>query len=217
MRIALIGATGLVGAALGDRLLAAGHDVHALTRRPTGRHHPRWHEHGGEMESWPDMVETLSPDAAVSALGTTWRKAGSEDAFRAVDQHGVIAFAAAAHRAGARRMASVSAAGASADSSNFYLRTKGRADRALEAIGFDRLDLFRPGLLVGSRANDRRLAERIGIALSPVTNLFLRGPLAPYAAIPTAIVADAILASLSAEGGGLHVHENPAIRRLAGD
>lgn len=144
------------------------------------------------------------------------RAAGSEAAFRAVDFDAVVAFAAAARRAGARHMLSVSSVGADAQSRNFYLRIKGEMERALEALGFDRLDIFRPGLLRGERGSDRRLGERLGIALSPVVNLALRGRLDRFAAIDAALVASAVHACLGREEPGTFRHENRDIRRLAG-
>jgi uncharacterized protein YbjT (DUF2867 family) len=170
--------------------------IHALVRRPSGRAHERWHEHVAPASDWPRLAEGLAVDAAVSALGTTMRSAGSEAAFRAVDLDSVVAFAAAARRAGARHMVTVSSVGADPEAWNFYLRTKGEMEQALEALGFDRLDILRPGLLRGDRGADRRLGERVGIALSPVANLLLRGRLDRYAAIDADIVAAAIAGAL---------------------
>ena len=94
------------------------------------------------------------------------RQAGSQAAFRAVDFDMVVAFARAAAAAGARRMVTVSSVGADPGSANFYLRIKGEMEAALEALGFERLDIFQPGLLRGPRGGDRRPGERIAIALA---------------------------------------------------
>lgn len=218
LRLVLIGATGLVGGLLADRQLAraGGPDIHALVRRPTRRSHERWHEQVAPASHWPALMHGLAPDAAVSALGTTMRAAGSEAAFRSVDLDSVVALAAAARRAGARHMVTVSSVGADPSSGNFYLRIKGEMERALEALAFGRLDILRPGLLRGERGADRRLGERIGIALSPLANLFLRGPLDRFAAIDADIVAAAIEACLAREAGGVWSHGNRDIRKLAG-
>lgn len=213
MHILLIGATGLVGGLLAGRLLARGHEVRALVRRPTARRARGWHEHVAPMGEWPRLVTVAH--AAISCLGTTWAKAGSEQAFRAVDQEAVLAFARAARAAGVPRFLSISSVGADAHSRGFYLRVKGETDEALAAIGFDRLDIFRPGLLLGERGGDRRVGERIGIALNPLVSLVLRGSWARFAGIPANLVADAIVAAVEQDGSGRFVHENAAIRRLA--
>lgn len=215
MRIALIGGTGLIGGHLADRLLAAGEQVHAILRRPSGRRGAGWHEHVAPVADWPGIASGLPADVAISALGTTMRAAGSQAAFRAVDHDAVIAFAEAARHAGVRHMVTVSSVGADPASRNFYLKLKGEVEEALTKIGFERLDIFRPGLLRGQRGGERRFGERFGIMLSPLANLFLQGRLDRYAAIDAAVVVDAILAVLHAGPTGLHVHENRAIRRLA--
>ena len=143
------------------------------------------------------------------------RSAGSQAAFRAVDLETVAELAAAARRGGARHMAAVSSVGADPGSANFYLRTKGEMESALEALGFERLDIFRPGLLRGDRGGERRLGERLGIALSPLAGLVLRGSLDRFAAIDAGIVAAAIAAVLGRREPGLHRHHNRDIRRLA--
>jgi uncharacterized protein YbjT (DUF2867 family) len=215
MQVAMIGATGLVGSLAASRMLAQGWIVEALSRRPSGFEHPGWREHVAPPEEWAGIVSSLGAEAAVSALGTTMRQAGSRAAFRTVDHDLVVVFARAAAGAGARRMVTISSVGADPRAANFYLRTKGEMEAALEAIGFDRLDFLRPGLLRGPRGGDRRLGERVGIALSPVVNLFLRGSLDRFAAIDADRVAVAVAGALRQTEPGTYRHENRAIGWLA--
>ena len=210
MRIALIGATGLVGSRLAP--LLGGHDVVLLTRRPTGLSGVT--ELIGAAHEWPAMLAGQKLDAAVSALGSTWRKSGSWEAFERVDRHAVVGFAKAALAAGARQMVLVSSVGADAQSASGYLAIKGRAEDDLAKLGFDRLDVLRPGLLRGPRGGDRRLKERLGIALSPLVNLFLRGAADRFAAIDAADVAKAIAALLGRPEPGTFIHHNRELRRL---
>jgi uncharacterized protein YbjT (DUF2867 family) len=215
VRVALIGATGLVGSRLVPLLLREGHEVEALVRRDALSAHPRLRTHLADPGEWPAIAARLGAEGAISALGTTMRKAGSEAGFRAVDLDMVTAFAAAARKSGARRFVTVSSVGADAGSRNFYLRIKAEMEAALEGLGFERLDVFRPGLLRGERGPDRRLGERIGIALSPLVNLALRGPLSRFAAIDSAAVARAVAASIREPAPGTFVHHNREILRLA--
>lgn len=218
MRVVMIGATGLVGSLLAERLLADGifDEVHAIGRRASGTAHARWHEHVAPPCEWPTHVAAIGADVAASALGTTMRVAGSKAAFRAVDLDMVTAFARAASEAGARRMLTVSSVGADPASRLFYPALKGEMEDALAGIGFDRLDVLRPGLLRGERGGERRLAERLGIAVSPLVNLVMLGALARYAAIDANVVANAAAACLYRHEPGLRVHDNRSIRQLAG-
>ena len=174
-------------------------------------------QHVADSAEWADRIAGLNPDVAISCLGTTWNKSGrSEAAFRAVDLELVLAFAAAAQKAGARHMISVSSVGASAKSAGFYLRTKGEVEDGLKQPGFERLDILRPGLLIGERGGERRLGERVGIMLSPLTDALLHGSLRRYRSIDSGTVARAI-ANLAAHGGqGTFVHENDGIAALGG-
>ena len=216
-RLLLLGATGLVGSHLASRLLVRPQslEVHALGRNPSRRSGQAWREHVAPAPDWPAIVRDIAPDLVVSALGTTRRKAGSESAFRAVDLDLVVDAARAAQAAGARQMVVVSSVGADAGSRNFYLRTKGEMERALEELRVDRLDIIHPGLLRGTRGADRRLGERIGIAASPVVNLLLRGRLDRFAAIDASVVAAAIAALLGRTGRGRFVHHNRELHALA--
>lgn len=215
MHVAMIGATGLVGSLAVRRMLAQGCTVIALLRRPSGLVHPDFREHVAPPEEWPAIVGSLEPDAAVSALGTTIRRAGSQAAFRVVDLDMVADFARAEATAGARRMVTVSSVGADPGSAHFYLRIKGEMESALEGLGFERLDIVRPGLLRGPRGGDRRPGERFAIALSPLVNFVLKGKLDRFAAIDADVVAAAVVGALGRTEPGTYRHENRSIRTLA--
>lgn len=210
MIVAHIGATGLIGRQLWP-LIEAEHDLLVLSRRPSGAAREKL----GPMEEWPALIGGEKVDVAISTLGTTWKKAGNWDRFAAVDRDAVLAFARAAHAAGARHFLTVSSSGASAASRNRYLRLKGDVEEALGTMGFQRVDILRPGLLLGERHGDRRLSERIGIMLDPVSRLFLRGSLDRYAGIEAVAVARALAALVERPEPGLFRHHNREIRRLA--
>ena len=112
-------------------------------------------------------------------------------------------------------MVLVSSVGADANSMSEYLALKARVEDDLSRLGFERLDIVRPGLLRGPRGGDRRLKERLGIVLSPITNLFLRGSKERFAAIDAAVVAKAIAALLGEPKPGIFIHHNREIRSLA--
>ncbi|QYU69535.1 NAD(P)H-binding protein [Leptolyngbya sp. 15MV] len=218
MRIALVGATGLIGRSFID-LAARRGDVRltAVSRRemplPPGA---RMEMFVAEPAQWGEVFEAIRPEVLVCALGTTWRKSGRDEAaFRAVDHDLVVETARAAHGHGVQRLIAVSSTGADAKSKNFYLRVKGEAERDLAKVGFKRLDLLQPGLLRGARDGDRRFVERAGIVLSPLTDLFLRGNARRYRPISARTVAEAALALALRRAAGRFKHDNDAILRAA--
>lgn len=216
-KIILAGATGLIGTKLISLFDNSASELHFVARRGVGNLPEKVVEHLAPTEKWPDVVRSVGPAVAISCLGTTWKKSGqNEAAFRAVDLDLVLAFGRAAREAGATQMITVSSVGASSNSPNFYLRTKGEMEDSLQRLGFDRVDILRPGLLTGERGSDRRTGERLAIALSPLTNALLHGPLRRYRSIDAVTVAQAIAALVAKGGQGKFIHENDSIDALAG-
>jgi uncharacterized protein YbjT (DUF2867 family) len=169
-----------------------------------------------EASKWGDVIDAVRPRALICALGTTWKKAGRDEAaFRAVDHDLVLATAEAAKRAGVPNMVLVSAAGADPRSKSFYMRVKGETQEALTRIGFKRLDILRPGLLRGEREGDLRLAERAAIIAAPLIDPLLSGKWERYRSIDAALVAEAALGLALRRAGGRFTHDNAAIRRAA--
>ena len=163
MRVALVGATGLVGrhvveGCVGRRDLR----LAAIARRemplPQGATMEMF---VAEPDNWAQIFEALRPRALICALGTTWKQAGEDEAaFRAVDYDLVLDTARNAREHGCERMVVVSSVGADPHAKQFYLRVKGEVEKELGRVGFHRLDILRPGLLRGERGGDRRPAER---------------------------------------------------------
>lgn len=216
-RVLLAGASGLVGTRV---MQAAGAHpslrLVALTRRevpiPRGT---RMEMMVADPAGWPDAVGAIAPDSVICALGTTRRKAGSEEAFRAVDHDLVLRLAGAAKDAGASQFVLVSSAGADALSKTFYLRVKGEVEAAVAKLRFRRLDVLRPGLLRGARAGDSRPLERLAMLASPLADLLLHGDKRRFRAIDARAVAAAALQLTGEKAAGRFVHDNDAILRAA--
>lgn len=213
MRIILAGATGLIGGLVLDRLLARPEvaSVLVMTRRATGRTHPKLVERLAPLADWPGIVSLGHVDVVISALGTTQKKTPDQAAYEAVDLEAVLALAAAALKAGATHFLTVSSIGATSASGNFYLRTKGRMEDGLRALPFSRLDIFRPGLLRGPRAESRP-GERLWQIVQGVLDPLLVGGLKKYRSIPAQDVADAIIACMLTGANGVFVHDYAAMQ-----
>ena len=217
-RVLLVGATGLVGTRVME--LCVGRDdvrLVALTRREAPMpKRARMEMVVADPADWPRAIARMAPDAVICALGTTWRKAGQDEAaFRAVDEALVLRVARAARAAEVSNFVLVSSVGADRASRAFYLRVKGDVEAALRKLRFPRLDILRPGLLRGPRRGDRRVGERIAIWLSPLGNLFLYGSRRRFRAIDARLVARAALRAATEKARGTFVHDNDAILRLA--
>ena len=139
-----------------------------------------------------DRIELPEIDDVYCCLGTTRSTAGSDEAFRKVDLDYVLVYARAARRAGAVRFLLVSSMGADANSRFLYTRTKGEAEAAVSALGFDVVGIVRPSLLVGQRA-DARPAERAALVIGRMISPFMVGPLRRFRPIEVSSVAAALI------------------------
>ena len=207
MKLLLAGGTGLVGRWLIELAKDRQISITTVGRRITGAV-----ENELEVE-FADLPILPSADIAICTLGTTISDAGSKPAFKAVDFDAVMAFARAAKQSGVRHFLVVTAVGADPDSRAFYSRIKGAVEIELATIGFDRLDILRPGLLLGQRQS-RRFVEQVLQDLSPAIALITRGPWARYASISAEKLAGALLALCHATSPGIFYHHSPELQSL---
>lgn len=201
----LIGATGLIGGLCLQQLQQRGETPLVLARRcPKNLQDKQYWRQQSDLNATPDSV-FAGVDTVICTLGTTQKAAGSKAAFAAVDRDLVLSLATKAHDAGVKHWLQVSALGANANSLIFYNRIKGEADARLQALGFKRLDIVQPSLLLGERTEDRP-GEKISQQLMPLLNPLLRGPLRKMRPVPADMVA-ARLIELSNNGTpGVFVH-----------
>jgi uncharacterized protein YbjT (DUF2867 family) len=211
----VLGATGLVGGLCLELLLAdpAWSRVTVVARRPSGRSHPRLAEVVAGFERLEEHADAFAVDDVFCCLGTTIRKAGSQEAFLRVDHDFPVAAARLASARGARRFLLVTALGADAGSRVFYNRVKGEVERDVSAIPFEGVALLRPSLILGDRA-ERRTAETLAQRLAPLAAPLLVGPLRRYRAVDARAVARAMVRLASDGFRGVRVVENDEIAAI---
>ena len=204
----LLGATGLVGGHLLTQLLddPRYESVVALTRRPLAIQHAKLRQVILDFDH-PDPA-LLRGDDLFCALGTTLRQAGSKEAQYRIDCTYPAEIGRLARQNGVQQYLLVSSLGASAQSSNFYLRTKGELEEKIEALQFQAFVSARPSFLAGERG-EFRLGERIGLIVFRALR-----PLIPrkYRAIQAGQVAAALI-TLANEGlTGTHFVESDRLQ-----
>jgi len=160
-----------------------------------------------------DDAEALTADQVFVCLGTTMKKAGSRQAFRAVDHDAVLEAARVAVAGGARDVFLVSSLGADPAARGFYLRVKGETEAALAELPLRSLHVFRPSILTGARTESRP-AERAGIIVAGLLSPLMAGPLRRYRPIPAALVARAMVRIARDPCEGRFVHESEEIAAL---
>lgn len=97
------------------------------------------------------LVAQGDPVYAVSCVGVgSGSMKWSEDELKALEIGIVGGFARGCHAAGITHFALLSAVGSTPKSRFRYVRVMGLKEQAIEAIGFQRLAIFRPGIIAGN-------------------------------------------------------------------
>jgi len=120
-----------------------------------------------DFEKIGDYKQQLAGiDKAFCTLGSTRKKAGSAEAFRKIDRDYVTNTARVLKEGGTREFGLMTAGGADKNSMFLYNQVKGEVEEDCKAIGFERLAIFRPGLLITPREESRPL-ETFAQAIYP--------------------------------------------------
>ena len=171
------------------------------------------------LEQWiakdDDLLSALKNervDAVICCLGTTIKKAGSKQAFRAVDHDLVIGIAKWAKANNVHTFCVVSAIGADPGSKIFYNKVKGEMERDLASIGLPVVHIFHPSILTGPR-QETRIGERIGIVVISLVSPLMIGPLERYRPMPHDMLAQALINACDLPQSGTYTYSE--IKRIA--
>ena len=206
--VVVLGASGAVGSEAVKALLAmpAVAKVTLLNRRSLSLlESPRMSQH---------VVDPLDPasyrhllaghTAAICTLGVGQPSKVSKDELVRVDKTAALDFACACKDAGVQRFELLSAVGADPKSSNHYLRTKGELRDALRALGFERLSIFQPSMILTPTNRYDRL-QGVLLAVWPTLSPLLGGGLRKYRSIRVETLGAAMARNVGRTGRGFEV------------
>ena len=164
----VIGATGLVGQALVDRLISCDcvTRIITLTRRPHASTSTKLENHVVDFEKLDQAATLFRGHWLFSCLGTTKKQAGSIDAQRKVDLDYQYQAARISAEQGVEHYLLVSSSGANAQSRSAYLQMKGELEEKVQNLPFGRISIFQPSLLLGDRS-EQRMGEALGSLVLP--------------------------------------------------
>jgi len=199
----ILGASGLVGGNLLHILLDSAEydEVLVLLRKELPVKHKKLVQLIVNFDELDKYAGSITGHAVFCCLGTTRSKTPDMVQYRKIDHDYPLQVAQLAHKNGIKHYHLVSAIGANAKSSNFYLKMKGETEDDLQKVGLDTLHIYQPSLLVGDR-KEPRLAERFFAGLMKLINPLMMGGLKKYRSIRSTTVAHAMYKkSLEAESG----------------
>jgi len=201
MKAIIIGASGLVGNLILSEVINDYDfsEVRIFVRKPTGIISPKLKEFVDPLKDISALSSEIQGDVLFNALGTTIKKAGSQEEQQRIDRDLPVAFAKIASANGVKIMLNVSSVGANLNG-GFYLKTKAEMENGTTKFFPNSVFHFRPGLLAGNR-KEFRPAEKIASGVMKIIDPILTGSLKKYRSMPVGKLAKAMV-SLSKNPAG---------------
>ncbi len=200
MKALVIGATGATGKDLVNQLLNDKdfEKVDIFVRKPLDIQNEKLNIHIIDFSKPDEWKHLIKGDVAFSCLGTTLKDAGSKEAQRKVDFDYQYEFAKAAKENNVEDYILVSSYGANPKSKIFYSRMKGELEEAVKQLHFNKITIFKPGML--DRKDSDRTGEALGSRIIKFANKL--GLLESQKPLPTSILAKAMINSSKIKSNG---------------
>jgi uncharacterized protein YbjT (DUF2867 family) len=199
LRVVMLGATGAVGGQVVSSLQAMPqlHKLSLLNRRALPKlDGPHTQQHVVDVFAPASYSGHLAGhDAAICTLGVGEPSKVPHDELVRVDKDAVIAFATACRAANIQHFELLCAVAADPKSRNFYLRTKGELREALVALGFARLSIFQPSMIL-TPTNRYGLSQALMLKVWPLLHPLLQGRATKYRGINIETLGAAMAANL---------------------
>jgi uncharacterized protein YbjT (DUF2867 family) len=212
----LVGASGLVGRQCLQFLLEEPSYTHivVLVRRSLSITHNKLVQHVVDFSELDTLGDYFTTDDVYCCLGTTIKKAGTQEAFRKVDFDYPIKIAALTQHLGANQFLIVTSLGANPHSRIFYNRVKGEVEEAIGKISFPTINIFRPSLLLGD-LTEHRTGEKAGAFIISGLKYMMMGPFRKYRPIQSRDVAKVMVQVAQKNLKGLNIFESKQIQKIA--
>ena len=211
----IIGSTGLIGSELVNLLLDSNDYTKVITfvKRDSGIKHPKLTQYVIDFDKPETYKDLVVGDDFFCTIGTTIKKAGSQDAFRKVDFEYPKQFAAFALDNKVKQFLIISSLNANAMSGNFYLKTKGEIQDFLKNCAFESVAVLQPSLLLGNRT-EFRLGEKVGEFFMKAFSFVFQGNLKKYKPIEGITVAKALLKIAQKNVKGFKIYESDVMQEI---
>lgn len=197
----LFGASGLIGSHVLDYLKKEEEisSIQVFNRSSQNYNsETKVHEIIHNLKNPREIEDKIQGDLLFICLGTTIKKAGSQEKFREIDYELPLKIAQSAKNNGVKSCLLISSLGADANSGNFYLQVKGQLEEAILELGFNHTVIMQPSMLLGKR-EEFRLGEWIGKNMMSALSFLFIGPLAKYKAIHAKDVAKVMVAEMHSQ------------------
>jgi uncharacterized protein YbjT (DUF2867 family) len=210
----VLGGTGLIGHELLKILIADPQytEIHLIGRRDSELASSKIHFHQVDMNEISQHADLFNTDIVFCCLGSTMKSAGSKEAFYKID-FDMVVNAAKNAEGKVQQFLMISSLGANKDSSNFYLRTKGEVEAAVQELNIPSVSILRPSILFGNR-KEKRSGEKMGIVFMKAIQPILIGGLKKYRGNEAANVANALVRLSKQNKQGKFIYESTEVEEM---
>jgi len=211
----VLGATGLTGSLLVNRLLSDEHfsKVIVLVRSQFNLSHPKLIIEQINFLKLFDYQEQFVGDVLFCCIGTTKAKTPDKNLYRQIDYDIPVNAAKICEINNISNFIVMSSMGANVNSSVFYSKLKGEMEQAVLNTKVKNIYILRPSLISGNR-KEFRWFELIAKAAMTVLNLLLVGSFKKYRSIKAETIANAMIA-LDLKGSAVRIIESEQIKKIA--
>ncbi len=211
-KVAIVaGASGLVGRHLTEKLIAdeSYEAIYIIGRRNSTHKSSKITFYESDFNSFPSLTIDNQIDFFCT-LGTTIKKAETQENFKKIDYHAVVKLAKWADELKAKNFTVISSVGANKKSRNFYLRTKGEMESKIRQYKIDNITFIRPSLITGKR-DEFRFGEKLGEYFLMIFGILFIGSLKKYKPISAEKIASKMIFYASKNKSNISIIEGKAL------
>ncbi|MCF4100548.1 NAD-dependent epimerase/dehydratase family protein [Gillisia sp. M10.2A] len=189
----ILGATGLTGRALLNRLLddPKYNKIILFSRSSVNIQNEKIEEHLIDVLQLQQYKDFFRADEVFCCIGTTKSQTPNKDLYHKIDYGIPVSAAKLCRENKIETFLVISALGANANSKVFYNKVKGEMQHAVLEQGISRTYIFQPSLIAGDRA-EKRFFENLAKQSMKIVNYLLIGSLKKYRSIPPETIAQAM-------------------------
>ena len=208
--ILVVGASGLVGSNILEHLEKEDSKITLLLRRRLeDKDHLK--QIITEFNNIDNLDEIQLIDEVYIAIGKKlslvellYLKKSKRKEFELVDFDYIKKIALFAKKLGAKSLGLISAVGANENSRNIYLSVKGKIEKEIISMGFEKIVIAQPGHLLGKRQHeDSKFLIYVFEKITNILGYMMIGPLKKFRNIDASLVAKALISKMGDNHGGI--------------
>ena len=208
--ILVVGASGLVGSNILEHLENGDSKITLLLRR---RLEDKAHlkQFITEFNNIDNLDEIQAVDEVYIAIGKKlslvellYLKKSKRKEFELVDFDYIRNIALFAKKLGAKSLGLISAVGANENSRNIYLSVKGKIEKEIISMDFEKIVIAQPGHLLGKRQQeDSKFLIYVFEKITNILGYAMFGPLKKFRNIDASLVAKTLISKMGDNHGGI--------------